>query len=133
MASTIRTCVSTNELISETALDTTNFVDFMNRLFDCLNSRSWYSKNIYNCTLSDTNCVKKLLIYASSYFADMYKLSKKVKITWLPCFNGFIQTTNGVLQFFEDEKKHNISFLLTKRLNRDVRGNLFSIFRQKGS
>uniref|UniRef100_A0A2S2NPA0 Transposable element P transposase n=1 Tax=Schizaphis graminum TaxID=13262 RepID=A0A2S2NPA0_SCHGA len=132
MASTIRTCVSTNELTSETASDTADFVDFMNRLFDCLNSRSLYSKNIYNCALSDTNCVKQFLINASSYFVDMYKLSKKEKITRPPCFNGFTQTINGVLQFFEDEKKHNISFLFTNRLNQDVLENLFSIFRQKG-
>lgn len=132
MASTIRTCVSTNELFSETALDTADFADFMNRLFDCLNSRSLYSKNIYNCALSDTNCVKQFLITASSYFVDLYKLSKKEKITRPPCFNGFTQTINGVLYFFEDEKKHNISFLLTNRLNQDVIENLFSIFRQKG-
>jgi hypothetical protein len=52
MASIIRTCVTTNELvISETALATAHFVDSMNRLFDCLNSSSLYSKNIYNCVL----------------------------------------------------------------------------------
>jgi hypothetical protein len=55
----------------------------------------------------------------------------KKKITRPPCFNGFTQTINGVLQFFADEKKHNISFLLTNRLNQDVLENLFSIFRQK--
>lgn len=38
-----------------------------------------------------------------------------------------------VLDFFGDEKKNHIGFLLTNRLNQDVIEYLFSIIRQKGS
>lgn len=49
MASAIRTCISINELKSNTASDTADFLDFMDKLFDCLNSRNLFSKNPYNC------------------------------------------------------------------------------------
>lgn len=129
MTSTIRTCISTNELINETAPDTANLIDFMDTLFDCLNIK--YNKNIYNCALSDAISVKHFLLNASTYFDGLYKFSKKGKTTRPPCFNGFTQTINGVLQFFEHEKKDNISFLLTNRLNQDVSKIFFRFFARK--
>ena len=64
---------------------------------------------------------------ASQYFTNLFKL-KKGKLTQPPCFKGFQQTINGVLQFFEEEKFNGVGFLMTNRLNQD----LFSIFRQNG-
>jgi len=40
MSSTIRTCIFTKELKSETANNTADFVEFIDKLFDCLNSRT---------------------------------------------------------------------------------------------
>jgi len=48
MSSTIRTCISTKELKNETANNTADFVEFVDKLFDCLNSRTLYSSNPYN-------------------------------------------------------------------------------------
>lgn len=134
MASTIRTYCSTNELISDTAENTADFIDFINTLFDCLNSRSLYSENNYNCALSDANCVKQFLLDASSYFVHMFKRIDKGEITYLShpsCFDGFTQTVKGVLSFFEDEKKDNTEHLLTSRLNQDIIVDLFTIICQK--
>lgn len=133
MASAIRTCISTSELKSNTASDTADFIDFMDKLFDCLNSRNLFSKNPYNCALTDFGVVKSFLLNAANYFNDIFKVSYKGKETRPPCFNGFTQTINGVLCFFDEELKNNgITFLITNRLNQDVLENLFSIFRQKG-
>jgi len=131
MSSTIRTCISTKELKSETANNTADFVEFIDKLFDCLNSRTLYNSNPYNCALTNNSIVKDFLSKACDYFKNLVKL-KNEKVTRPPCFNGFIQTINGVLQFFEEEKNNNIIFLLTNRLNQDVIENLFSIFRQRG-
>ncbi|KAL4121023.1 hypothetical protein QTP88_013608 [Uroleucon formosanum] len=133
MASTIRTCIETNELKSNTAKNTANCVDFINKLFDCLNSKTLYTSNPYNCGLSDSGVVKPFLNEAATYFINLQK-NKKGKMTKSPCFKGITQTINGILSFFEDEKSNNneVSFILTNRLNQDTLENLFSIMRQKG-
>jgi hypothetical protein len=58
MALAIRTCISTSELKSNTASDTADFIDLMDKLFDRLNSRNLFSKNPYNCALTDFGVVK---------------------------------------------------------------------------
>jgi hypothetical protein len=128
MSSAIRTSAETGQLCSKTAIDTADFIEFMNNLFDCLNSRSLYSNNPYNSVLTHTGTVETFLINALKYFINL-KRTKKGKFSQRPCFKGFTQTINDILQFFE-ELKH--FFLMTNRLNQDELGNLFSIFRQKG-
>lgn len=71
MASTIRTCIQTNELKNKHAPDIADFVDFMNKLFDCLNNRTLISSNSYNCALSDIGKVKEFLLEASTYFENL--------------------------------------------------------------
>lgn len=87
MASAIQTCISTTELKSNTASDTADFVDFMDKLFDCLNSRNIFSKNPYNCSLTDFGIVKSFLLDAENYFDDIIKINYKGKETRPPCFN----------------------------------------------
>lgn len=131
MSSAIRTCAETGQLRSQTAIDTADFIEFMNKLFDCLNSRSLFSSNPYNSALNHSGTVKTFLLKASEYFLNLKKI-KKGKISQPPCFKGFTQTINAILSFFEEEKSNEITFLMTNRLNQDVLENLFSIFRQKG-
>lgn len=109
-----------------------DFIDFMNNLFDCLNSRNLFSNNPYNCALNNSGAVKSFLSNAAYYFNDLFKVNNKGKLTRPPCFSGFTQTINGILSFFDDELKNDIQFLFTNRLNQDALENLFSIFRQKG-
>lgn len=68
MAATIRTCVATGQLRSKTAIDTADFVQFMNNLFDCLNSRSLYSSNPYNCAFTHSGNINIFLLDALNYF-----------------------------------------------------------------
>lgn len=95
MSSTISTCISTRELHPETALNTANFVELMDKLFDCLNSKTLYSRNLYNCALTDNSAVKDFLLKAPDYLKNLTKLNNG-KITRPPCFSRFIQTINGV-------------------------------------
>lgn len=131
MSATIRTCIQTGQLQSNTSSNTADFIEFINNLFDCLNSRSLYSNNPYRCALTNSGTVMNFLKEASPYFLNLKKL-KNGKLTQPPCFKGFTQTINGVLQFFEEEKANDIVFLMTYRLNQDVLENLFIIFRQNG-
>lgn len=79
MLSTIRTCITTKELKTETANSTADFVEFINNLFDCLNSRTLYSSNPYKSALTDNNIVKDFLSKASDYFKNLVKLKKTEK------------------------------------------------------
>lgn len=129
MASALRTCISTAELKSKTAFDTPDFIDFMNNLFDCLNSRNLFSDNPYNCALTNLGVVKQFLVNATNYFNDLFKINNKGKVTHPPCFRGFTQTINEDLSLFYDENKNNnIQFLFTNRLNQDTLENLFFHF-----
>lgn len=131
MAATIRTCKETGQLQSDTSSDTADFIEFINNLFDCLNSRSLYSRNPYCCALTYSGIVHNFLKDAAQYFKNIKKL-KNGKLSQPPCITGFTQTINGILQLFEAEKSNGILFLLTNRLNQDNLENLFSIFRQSG-
>ncbi|KAJ8913806.1 hypothetical protein NQ315_002712 [Exocentrus adspersus] len=51
VAATIRTCVETGELTSDTALNTADFIEYMNNIFDSMNSKSKFSRNPFNCAL----------------------------------------------------------------------------------
>jgi len=120
MTSTIRTCIGTNQLVSKTANNTADFIEYASKLFDCLNSRTLFSKNPYNCALSDSSIVKPYLIEASTYFQNIQKI-KNGKQTTPPCFKGLKQTINRILYFFKEKKSGNgVTFVLTNRLNQDA-------------
>ncbi|KAF0748914.1 Transposable element P transposase [Aphis craccivora] len=109
MLSDIRTCAETGQLCSKTAIVIADFIEFINNLFDCLNSRSLYSNIPYNSALTHSEIVKTFLINASKYLINLKKI-KKGKIPQPPCFKGFTQTINVILQFFEEEKCNDIFF-----------------------
>ncbi|KAE9528673.1 hypothetical protein AGLY_012248 [Aphis glycines] len=77
MASTIRTCIETDELKSQTAKNTADFVDFINKLFDCLNSKTLYSLNPYNCGLSDSG-ITQTITGILSFFEDAKSINNEV-------------------------------------------------------
>lgn len=71
MSATIRTCIQTGQLQSNTSSNTADFIEFINNLFDCLNSRSLYSNNPYRCALTNSGTVMNFLIEASQYFINL--------------------------------------------------------------
>ena len=127
VAATIRTCISTGQLKNTTAENTAEFVDFMDQLFDSLNSKQFFP-NPYRCPLTARNDkVRKTLQKGIQYFQKLQKISlKDRKITRPACFPGIVQTIKGILQLFDDEYQENkIQFLFTNRLNQDILENLF--------
>lgn len=134
VASAIRTCISTGELKTESAASTADFVDIVNNLFDCLNSRKFRSNNPFNSSIHHKHSiVKATLIEAMPIFSNLKKISFKQKVSRPPCFDGIVQTVNGILKLYDNEIQETPdAYILTTRLNQDVLENLFSIFRQKG-
>lgn len=55
VAAAIKTSVKTGELVSHTALNTAEFVEIINNLFDALNSKLKVCKNPFACALTKNN------------------------------------------------------------------------------
>lgn len=133
MAAAIKTAIDTNQIQSEYAQSTADFIEIVNDLFDALNSRTLYSVKQCSCALNDTNDhVLSALEKAKDLFSNLRKISKKQEGTRPPCFDGVLLTIQSVVQIYEEQKNKGFSFLLTARLNQDVLENFFSVIRQRG-
>lgn len=134
VAAAIKTCIISGELQSETASDTAEFIDFINKLFDCLNSRNIFSSNPYNSALSANNLLaQNIFDKAKEVFDQIQKIDPITKKNSRPpCFDGFMQTIIGITMLFKQEQERGIQFILTNRLNQDVLENQFSIYCQRG-
>jgi len=148
VAAAIRTCIKTGEIKDPEAVATSDFIEKLNNLFDSLNSRRLFSKNPYNCGMSDKNpLVLSTLKNCKSFFEILIKSQsvetksrtfgitnrKRIRESRPPCFDGIVQTINAILGLYELENQNNKSnFLLTNRLNQDFLENVFSVARQRG-
>ena len=110
---------------STTTLDTADFVEMVNNLFDSLNSKSKFDPNPYNCALSRGSKSMETLEAAIPYFLNLKKIlfrtPKRRVSARLDCFDGMVQTIHGILALFDSEEKSSSkpTFLLTNRLNQD--------------
>lgn len=133
MASAVRTAFQTGELLSKTALDTADFLEFVNNLFDILNSKELYSKNPYACALSpERPLVRETMENAISKLLVFEKIVGPNKYTRPDCFDGMIQSLRAILALHDDLLKTGQPILYTSRLNQDPIENKFACFRQRG-
>ncbi|XP_026819549.1 uncharacterized protein LOC113558273 [Rhopalosiphum maidis] len=136
----IKTCVSTGELKTKTALDTANFIENVNDMFDSANSKNLYDANPNRRPLSKRNSqVLQNLKNFCILFDKAVKINlKNNKVTTPPCFIGLKWTLTAIIGLYESEKiimNQHISnkeyFLMTNKLTQDPLENMFSIMRQK--
>lgn len=107
---------------------TYKFFSNMDRLFNMLNSHSLYNPNPDNSAISKTSNVLKNMLELKEWIKTWKKVGRKGF-----CFDGLIQTINGICLLWENVKDQQ-TFLLTARLNQDPLENVFSIVRNnKGS
>lgn len=106
----------------------------MDQTFDCLNSKRFRADKPFNSALHFKNPgVEKALLQAVPYYTELVKVSLNGKISRPPCFDGIIQTINGILLYYQQEKRENADiYILTSKLNQDVLENFFASVRQKG-
>jgi len=140
VAASIKTCVSTGELKTKTALDTANFIENVNDMFDSANSKNLYDANPNRRPLSKRNSqVLQNLKNFCILFDKAVKINlKNNKVTTPPCFIGLKWTLTAIIGLYESEKiimNQHISnkeyFLMTNKLTQDPLENMFSIMRQK--
>lgn len=132
MASAIKSNFGLGHLNSS-ALNTSEFLEELNNLFDSLNSKVLYSGNPHNCGLSQTNPqVKNNLKRGLSLFRKLNKIDNG-NLSRPPCFDGMVQSIRAILLLYEEELNENSKiFILTNRLNQDILEKFFSIIRQRG-
>lgn len=115
--------------LSPGAKATANFVEFMDKLFNCFNSSSRKSSKPFGQALSDQTEHLKFLSEAYDYLTELKLPNNKT----LPCINGWQISIKSLISLWSDlHDCHSFEFLLTNRLNQDCLENLFSIIRGKG-
>jgi len=140
VSAAIKTCVSTEELKSNTAINTAEFIDIVNDMFDSCNSKNLFEPNPNRKPMCEKNStVFQNLKKARTLFKKAVKICNKTKKTSIPpCFTGIVWTITALFDLYNSEKLDLIKyqpekelFLLTNRLTQDVLENFFSIMRQK--
>jgi hypothetical protein len=140
VSAAIKTCVSTGELESNTAINTAEFINIVNDMFDSCNSKNLFEPNPNKKPMCEKNLtVFQNLEKARSIFKKTKKICNKTrKNSTPPCFTGIVWTITALFELYSSEKLDMINhqpekefFLLTNRLTQDALENFFSIMRQK--
>ncbi|KAF0704147.1 Transposable element P transposase, partial [Aphis craccivora] len=133
VAASIKTCVSTGELKTKNALDTANFIENVNDMFDSANSKHLHDANPNRRPLSKRNSqVLQNLKNFCIFFDKAVKINlKNNKVTTSPCFIGLKWTLTAIIGIYESEKiimNQHISnkeyFLMTNKLTQDPLKNI---------
>jgi len=131
VAAGISTYVALGKLPDE-AIHTAEFVEAVDGLFDCFNSRNLRGTKPLHRPITNNS--------HSPHWAHLQKCTQllgALKVVGsrasVPCVAGWLMNINALRIIWSALKsEYNISFLLTSRLNQDSLENLFSIIRGRG-
>jgi hypothetical protein len=115
--------------LPEEAVHTAQFVEKMDRLFNCFNSSHFTSSKKMKYAMSEKSDHK-------AFLKDMLSWLETVKSNSthkLPCLSGWKLAVNCLLQLWDYlHDQLDVAYLFTDRLNQDCVENLFSVIRRKG-
>jgi len=113
---------------------TANFLNHMNDLFDCSNSKCLYSSNPKMCALSEERPSQIQFLNEAKRLHENIKLVKpNTKYGYrLPCFDGLVWSINSITMLYSQQKNLQFTYLRTSRHNQDYVENTFALFRQRG-
>ena len=114
--------------LPEDARYTAEFVEGMERLFNCFNSSTKSSTAKMRHALTETSGHIVFLKECSQWTSTVKSQGKRQ----LPCLTGWSMAISCLLLLWEDLHAAGVKFLLTNRLNQDCLENLFSVIRGKG-
>lgn len=134
MVTALKLASQNNLLTSSSALNTIYFVELVNNVFDCLNSKVLFHANPYQSALCMKNeLVKKTLENAVDFFNEIKLYDKNDQERKnVYCFKGISDTIRAILDLYTDILLENYTFILTSRLQQDPIENLFSVIRSRG-
>ena len=111
------------------ALTTAEFIDNIDQLFNCFNSKSLTSQQKFGHALSPGSDHFAFLDECHDWLQRLKSLGKRK----LPCIEGWMGAIHCLKLLWDDlHSHHGLKFLLTDRLNQDCAENLFSVIRGKG-
>lgn len=134
VASVLKTCIATGQIKSKTAAATANFVQELNNLFDCLNSKTLSSSNIYSCALNEDRPYLLDILVKTTKWCTQLELVQPIKVYGkvLPCFDAMVWSINAITVIHKQQQHLGFKYLLASRLNQDIIENTFSVYRQRG-
>lgn len=105
---------------------THKFLSRMNNLFDVLNSKQRYNKNPNKNAISENGVLENYLKQAVEWILTW----KNTKPQQPYCYNGLIQTINGILELWSTLKNTpEQKYLITSHFNQDPLENIFAVVR----
>jgi len=125
-------CHITSGYLPQSATFTIKFIEYMDQLFDLLNSKLKGGSKNFNRPFKNTEEQNKHLLFMLTIFNNLIvKNNNNENITSRMKFiSGWQITISAVLQLWEDIKETH-TLLFTNRLNQDCLENLFGNFRQQ--
>ncbi|KAF2884419.1 hypothetical protein ILUMI_21743 [Ignelater luminosus] len=127
VSAAIKTVSITKEVNSVTALDTADFIENINDIFDALNSRVLHDPNPKRRPLSTT-----ILQNGIQYFQNIEVFEGNTKRNNIYCLDGFQWTLKSILLLWDHLRKLGVKYLLTGFSNQDSLENFFSVIRNRG-
>ncbi|KAF2893047.1 hypothetical protein ILUMI_13117 [Ignelater luminosus] len=133
VSAAIKTASITKEVNSVTALDTADFIENINDIFDALNSRVLHDPNPKRRPLSVfNNKTTTILQNGIQYFQNIEVFEGNTKRNNIYCLDGFQWTLKSILLLWDHLRKLGVKYLLTGFLNQDSLENFFSVIRNRG-
>lgn len=124
----MKSLISTNQLKSNTANNTAEFVQDLNDLFDCLNSKGNADQGQYKRSLSKDNVqIIEKLNDSKQWIEQLSKMTETGPKT-PRSFSGLIQTINAILMLYKQQKLIGFDCLLTSKFNIDIVQSFFTSF-----
>lgn len=110
-----------------------NFVQNLNNLFDCLNSKTLFSSNIYACALNEDKPYLLDLFMKTKEWCTQLELVQPIKVysKVLSCFDAMVWSMNAIIMIYTQQQNLGYKYLLTSHLNQDIIENTFSVYRQR--
>ncbi|KAF2879279.1 hypothetical protein ILUMI_26897 [Ignelater luminosus] len=128
VSAAIKTASITKEVNSVTALDTADFIENINDIFDALNSRVLHDPNPKRRPLSVfNNKTTTILQNRIQYFQNIDVFEGNTKRNNIYCLDGFQWTLKSILLLWDHLRKLRVKFL-----NQDSLENFFSVIRNRG-
>jgi len=138
VAAAMRCCIQ-NGVLPRAAETTVNFIEYMDKLFDILNSKTKAASKELNLPFKNTTNQRDHLIMMLDIFSNMRVFDTKIdngNITYidvskrLKFINGWKITINSLLLLWDEIQTPGYT-LCTYRLNQDCLENLFGNFRNQ--
>lgn len=133
VGSAIKTAAATKQWNSSTSLNTADFIENMNNIFDSLNSRVLHDPNPNRRPLSIyKKRSEEVLQNGLEYFKNIEVFEANKQRNNIYCLNGFEWTLRSILLLWDHLKELGVKYLLTGFLNQDPLENFFSVIRNRG-